>query len=190
MGPFATGIAAIAAVIVSAGAAYAVYGKQIEEGLKDLRDKGMQIPGIVADFARSLGDNIIAGIKTIPNMVNTVITEAFKAIGDQISSAVRGLIPGAGDGMLPRPQGHPGEDGSPVQHGSLVPPVKQVPVNFTANINLDGRRMAQSTAGYMVASATYPTSAAGRGQSRHLDGAELESNRTSLSHAKYLGRVP
>ena len=49
MGPFATGIAAIAAVIVSAGAAYAVYGKQIEEGLKDLRDKGMQIPGIVAD---------------------------------------------------------------------------------------------------------------------------------------------
>ena len=55
-----------------------------------------------------------------------------------------------------------------------MPPAAQVPVNFTANINLDGRKVASVVTGHMVASATYPTSASGRGLARHMDGAKLE----------------
>jgi hypothetical protein len=71
-----------------------------------------------------------------------------------------GLVPGwlgGGSSAPAAPKVAPQSE----KHSSLVPPAAQVPVNFTANINLDGRKVASVVTDHMVASATYPTSAAG-----------------------------
>jgi hypothetical protein len=95
----------------------------------------------------------------IPNMVSAVIVEAFKSIGDMISSAVKGLVPGwLGGGTAPTaPKVEPPGD----KRSSLVPPAAPVSITLNATMNLDGRRMAQVVQSHLVAAATYPTSAAG-----------------------------
>jgi hypothetical protein len=157
MGPFAAGIVGIGAAISAAGTTYLVYGDKFTDILK-------KAGGIVGQLVDILDADLVDSITKIPPIIGPAITAAFQAIGNMISNAVKGLVPG-GSGQLPRPQGHPGQDGSPIQHSeqhsSLVPPAAQVPVNFTANINLDGRKVASVVTGHMVASATYPTSAAG-----------------------------
>jgi hypothetical protein len=156
MGPFATGIAAVGAAIVSAGSAYAIYGSKFTDSL-------MSIPKSIDNMMNTIGHAIVGCITAIPNMVSGAISAAFKAIGDMISNAVssiRSYLPnwlGGGPSAPAAPKVEPPGE----KHSSLVPPAAQIPVNFTANINLDGRKVASVVTGHMVASATYPTSAAG-----------------------------
>jgi hypothetical protein len=147
MGPFAAGIAAIGSAIAVAGAAYALYGDQIK--------------GVFT----SIGNDMVNGIASLPGQASAAISSAFALIGKNISDAVKSVIPGFGGGSPPSAPpadgSHVGNFRAPGKQSSLMPPPKQLAFTVPVTVNLDSRKMAQVTMNHVVASATYPTSAAG-----------------------------
>jgi hypothetical protein len=153
MGPFATGVAAIGAAVVAATSAYAIYGSKATDAMLGLAC-GVQAAVV------GLKDAIFGSIQLINNGMSALGSAITGTISNMFSS-IRSYLPSwlGGTPAAPAPNSMPAPSGE--KHSSLVPPAAQVPVNFTANINLDGRKVASVVTGHMVASATYPTSAAG-----------------------------
>jgi hypothetical protein len=107
-------------------------------------------------FYESLGYNLIDGIRSIPNMVSTVITEVFRSIGEMISNAVSSLksyLPGfLGGGTSPvAPKVEPQSE----KHSSLAPRQSAVNVALNATFNLDGRKLSQVVTSHMASAATF-----------------------------------
>ncbi|WOJ89900.1 phage tail tape measure protein [Methylocapsa polymorpha] len=155
MGPFATGVAAVAAAIAAAGPVYLVYGDKLKELFSE--------NGPIATAFKQIDQMIIAGVGQIPGAVSGVIDATFKAISNMISNALSSIkqyLPSwLGGGTAPAPKS---DTQPPIEkHSSLVPPPRHLAVNIPVTVQMDGRRMAQTTMSHVVAAATFPTSASG-----------------------------
>jgi hypothetical protein len=123
---------------------------------------------ITDNAMNSLGHKLMDGIMSIPSMVSAAITAMAHSIASEFTDALKGLA-GIGTKALPNAPGiygpndkvPPGTTVIPEKHSSLVPPARSTTVNLALTATLDGRKLTQVVTGNMVASATYPTSAAG-----------------------------
>jgi hypothetical protein len=154
MGPVALGIAAVGSAIAAAASGYAIYGSK------------------ATDFMLGLAGGIQAGVAGLGSAVGTavkLINDGMNALGSAISSAIsnmfssiRGMLPSWMPGSLPASPAAPGATTPQLEkHSSLVPPARSTTVNLALTATLDGRKLTQVVTSQMVASATYPTSAAG-----------------------------
>ncbi len=148
MGLFATGITAIATVMATAGSTYLVYGDKMKDFL-------LSIPRTIDATMNAIGTKIKDAVMTIPNIVSGSISAAFKAIGDMLGNAIKGLIPGGSTAPAQNgsPWNHQLPDGE--KHSSLVPSARASVVNLTANVNIDARKLASVVQSTLVADATF-----------------------------------
>jgi len=135
----------------------------IKSGLGYVKDAVLGIPPAIDNFMNNLGHMIVNGVMAIPDVVSSAISATFKAIADMISNAIS-HIPGAsffgfgGQGPVAPKMDNP----PPIEkHSSLVPPPRHLAVNIPVTVQMDGRKMAQTTMNHVVAAATFPTSASG-----------------------------
>jgi len=142
------------------GAEWADIGNRFAKAFDWIGDQMAKGTAYMIEHGRVWGLEILRGVlrgidKVVPQWVSD-IGEKIAGLFNKLRSYLPAWMPGSNAPPAP---------GAPTpqleKHSSLVPP--QAPIHLTVNLTnqLDGRKIAQSTMSYAVASATYPTSAAG-----------------------------
>lgn len=163
-------IAAIAAGIVALGVAVWALWEPIKALGSGIAEQGRKIGAAIGSMISGFVTTIDNGVRAIPGQVAGAISSVFKSIGDMIGNAVgsiRSHLPSwlGGGTSSPPPAAPANPYGSlaPMSNkqSSLVPPPRNLAVNIPVTVQMDSRRIAQTTMNHVVAAATYPTSASG-----------------------------
>ena len=179
MGAVAAASVVLGSVAIGAGIAALVPGGAIITGMIALGAAATSLYAVFSKVDPTIGGLVKSIVTTIDGGMNSLgykIMDSWKSLASSVNLSfdwlrdkivgawdnLKSMIPGLG-GTAPAVPGTPWNHQlpGPEQHGSLVPPPRQMTFNMPVTVNMDGRRMASTVMNQVVASATYPTSASG-----------------------------
>lgn len=181
-GPIAAAVGAIIGGYTALTAAFVAFQPQIMAAVNAVANVATQIPGKVAEIATAFN----AAIAAIPGQVMGAISAAMSAVGAAIANAIRSISPFGGGGTPTVPGAKSGKTSNPSddlpglgKQGSLknvVPASGGPPIVVKTAVNLDGRKVAESTVRHMSRASTNVASASGFDSRRGLASTDMQAS--------------